>query len=103
MRRPRPKRSHPFTEFFAARPAGHGGSMLSKFQIALGLIAVTACVQTAPAQSNATEVLIQRARALDGQGRHDLAAADWRQVLLLEPAQPEALAALASFYQNTGD
>ncbi len=77
--------------------------MFAKFEVALGLIAVTACVQPAHAQSSATEVLIQRARALDGQGRHDLAAADWRQVLLLEPAQPEALAALASFYQSAGD
>ena len=77
--------------------------MFAKHGLTLGLIAVTAWVQPAPAQSSAADVLIQRARALDGQGRHDLAAADWRQVLLLEPAQPEALAALASFYQNAGD
>jgi len=77
--------------------------MFAKHELALGLIAVTAWVQPSPAQSSATDVLIQRARALDGQGRHDLAAADWRQVLLLEPAQPEALAAMASFYQNAGD
>jgi cellulose synthase operon protein C len=77
--------------------------MFAKHELVLGLIALTAWVQPAHAQSNATDVLIQRARSLDGQGRHDLAAADWRQVLLLEPAQPEALTALAAFYQNAGD
>jgi Flp pilus assembly protein TadD len=77
--------------------------MFSKHEVALGLIVVTVWVQPAPAQSSAVDVLIQRARALDGQGRHDLAAADWRQVLLLQPAQPDALAALASFYQSAGD
>src|ERR1700677_4950687 len=79
--------------------------MFSKHEVALGLIVVPVWVQPAPApaQSSAVDVLIQRARALDGQGRHDLAAADWRQVLLLQPAQPDALAALASFYQSAGD
>src|ERR1700733_15939497 len=77
--------------------------MFAKSEIALGLLLLTAFVQPAKAQQSAADVLIQRARTLDGQGRHDLAAAAWRQVLLLNPTQPDALAALASYYQSTGD
>ncbi len=77
--------------------------MFGKPKIVLGLVLLTAGVQPMQAQQGAADVLIQRARTLDGQGRHDLAAAAWRQVLLLNPTQPDALAALASYYQSTGD
>lgn len=79
--------------------------MWAKSQVALGLVllAAGAAVRPAAAQQSPTDVLIQRARTLDGQGRHDLAAAAWRQVLLLNPTQPDALAGLASFYQSNGD
>ncbi len=77
--------------------------MFAKSEIALGLLLLTAFVQPAKAQQSAADVLIQRARTLDGQGRHDLAAAAWKQVLLLNPTQPDALAALASYYRSTGD
>ena len=79
--------------------------MLKKSEIALGLLLLTAGVASLPvrAEQSAAEVLIQRARTLDGQGRHDLAAAAWQQVLLLNPTQTDALAALASFYQSNGD
>jgi thioredoxin-like negative regulator of GroEL len=55
------------------------------------------------AQQKPIDVLIQRAKMLDAQGRHDLAADNWRQVLLLDPAQPDGLEALASFYRSAGD
>jgi tetratricopeptide (TPR) repeat protein len=79
--------------------------MFRKSEIALGLLLLTAGVAALPvrAEQSATEVLIQRARTLDGQGRHDLAAAAWQQVLLLNPDQTDALAALATFYQSNGD
>ena len=79
--------------------------MFRKSEIALGLLLLTAGVAALPirAEQSATEVLIQRARTLDGQGRHDLAAAAWQQVLLLNPDQTDALAALAGFYQSNGD
>jgi cellulose synthase operon protein C len=79
--------------------------MFSKSVIALGLLFLTAGAAVLPmkAEQSATEVLIQRARTLDGRGRHDLAAEAWQQVLLLNPSQPDALAALASFYQSNGD
>jgi cellulose synthase operon protein C len=57
----------------------------------------------AAAGQTAAQQLVARARALDAQGRHDLAAADWRQVLLIDPKQPDALAALASYSQSIGD
>jgi cellulose synthase operon protein C len=59
--------------------------------------------QPAGAQTSAVQQLEARARALDAQGRHDLAADNWRQVLLIDPKQPDALAALASYYQSIGD
>ena len=52
---------------------------------------------------SAVQIYIQRARTQDAEGRHDLAVANWRQVLLLSPGQPEALAALARYYQQQGD
>ena len=77
--------------------------MFGKSKMVLGLLLLTAGAQPMKAQQSAADVLIQRARTLDGQGRHDLAAAAWRQVLLLNPTQADALAALASYYQSTGD
>ncbi len=79
--------------------------MFAKSKLALGLLFLIFCptVPPARAQQSAADVLIQRARTLDGQGRHDLAAAAWKQVLLLDPTQSDALAALAGYYQSTGD
>ena len=56
-----------------------------------------------PNADNPVEIYISRARTQDAQGRHDLASANWKQVLLLSPKQPEALAALARFYREAGD
>ncbi len=79
--------------------------MFAKSEIAFGLLLLAPCVAvtSVQAQQSAADVLIQRARTLDGQGRHDLAAAAWRQVLLVNPTEPDALASLASYYQSTGD
>lgn len=54
-------------------------------------------------KNDAVGIYIERARTQDAQGRHDLASANWKQVLLLSPRQPEALAALARFYRDAGD
>ncbi len=79
--------------------------MFNKSELALGLLLLnaSAAIPPAMAQQSPTDVLIQRARTLDGQGRHDLAAAAWRQVLLLNPTEPDALSGLAAFYQSNGD
>ena len=70
---------------------------------ALSLLGVAAGGSSLPAQQSPVQVLVQRARLLDAQGRHDLAAEDWRQVLLIDPRQPEGLAALVSYYRSAGD
>ncbi len=62
------------------------------------LIASLALVQ---AQSS-TELLVNKARSLEGRGRADLAAQSWQQVLLADPNQQEALAALARFAKQNG-
>jgi predicted Zn-dependent protease len=59
--------------------------------------------KSAESATNPVDIYIARARTQDAQGRHDLASANWRQVLLLSPRQPEALAALARFYREAGD
>ncbi len=78
--------------------------MFGKSEIALGLLLLTSFAAVpANAQQSPTEVLIQRARTLDGQGRHDLAAGVWKQVLLVDPVNPTALAGLATYFHSVGD
>lgn len=62
------------------------------------------CLTTVYAQDGgAVATLVHRARMLDAQGRHDLAAENWKQVLLLDPRQPEGLEALANYYHANGN
>jgi uncharacterized protein HemY len=56
----------------------------------------------APASSSAVDILLRKARALEGRGRLDLAAQTWRQVLVAEPTQPDALAGMARWLQQSG-
>jgi tetratricopeptide (TPR) repeat protein len=56
----------------------------------------------APASSSAVDILLRKARALEGRGRLDLAAQTWRQVLVAEPTQPDALAGMARRLQQSG-
>ncbi len=83
---------------------------LALLVVSIGTISRPAAAQTTAnhpgsvrPQPGPADQLMARARALDAQGRHDLAADDWRQVLLVDPKQPEALSALASYYQSVGD
>ena len=50
----------------------------------------------------ASAVLVEKARALEGRGRPDLAAQTWQQVLLSDPKHQEALATLARFAKQSG-
>jgi cellulose synthase operon protein C len=51
---------------------------------------------------SAIDLLIQKARSLEARDRQDLAAQVWHQVLVTDPNQPEALAALARWAKRTG-
>jgi cellulose synthase operon protein C len=66
--------------------------------LSLGIAPRPLAGQTTPEQQ-----LVARARTLDAQGRHDLAADNWRQVLLIDPKQADALAALVGYSQSIGD
>ena len=56
----------------------------------------------ASAGSAATDLLLAKARSLEGRGRLDLAAQSWQQVLMADPNQPEALAGLARWAKQNG-
>ena len=71
--------------------------------ISLSLVSACATTSTLVAQQAPAQVLVLRARALDAEGRHDLAADNWRQLLLIQPGQAEALAALVRYAQSIGD
>lgn len=68
----------------------------------------TSVAATAPADSaagqrtGAIELLLSRARTLDKNGRTDLAAQAWKQVLLADPNNAESLAGLARFARMNG-
>ena len=72
---------------------------------ALLCAAMILAIQTSPLRGDdsVVEGLVRRAQAQEGQGRADLAAQTWRQVLLANPNQQEALAALASYLKQQGD
>src|SRR5579864_3964600 len=65
------------------------------------LSASSACLvaQTAPAakpdSQSVTQSLLDKARALEGRGRMDLAVQTWKQILLKDPKNTEALGGLA--------
>jgi tetratricopeptide (TPR) repeat protein len=54
------------------------------------------------AASSAVDLLLEKARSLEGRGRTDLAAQTWQQVLLADPNQAEALAGLARWAKQSG-
>lgn len=69
----------------------------------LGLAAFLAVAAISSAQSDATRLLLEKARTLENQGRSDLAAAAWQQVLLANPDNPDALAGMARYSQQSGN
>jgi Flp pilus assembly protein TadD len=75
----------------------------TRFGFLLSLLLLGTCSAAIHAEQTPIQVLIERARMLDAQGRHDLAAENWRHVLLLEPRQPDSLLALVAYYRGTGD
>jgi tetratricopeptide (TPR) repeat protein len=69
---------------------------------ALLVIAVALLAPMMLAASGAVDLLLDKARSLEGRGRSDLAAQTWQQVLLADPNQAEALAGLARWAKQSG-
>src|SRR5262252_4258472 len=55
------------------------------------------------AQTPGVEILLSKARSLEARGRMDLAAQNWKQILLVSPNQTEALAGLARYAKQNGE
>lgn len=82
-------------------------TMTRTFRLHLLLIFAIVIAASAPAQTpGGVDVLLAKARSLEARGRMDLAAQNWREVLLVNPNQTEALAGLArnaKLNGNTGE
>ena len=68
--------------------------MLQRIVCALSVVAVLAAQQPAP-PSRSVELLLGKARSLETRGRMDLAVQTWKQLLMVEPGQQDAIAGLA--------
>src|SRR5438132_11242412 len=55
------------------------------------------------AQTQGVDILLSKARSLEARGRMDLAAQNWKQILLVSPNQTEAIAGLARYAKQNGD
>ena len=70
---------------------------------------ITACLiaiflaATLAAQTQGVGILLSKARSLEARGRMDLAAQNWKQVLLVNPNQTEAIAGLARYARQSGN
>lgn len=70
------------------------------FLLSALLIALTST--SANAQNSPTELLLNKARALEARGRIDLAVQAWQQLLMIEPEQKDALGGLARAAKQSG-
>ena len=66
------------------------------------MMAAVLLVPALLAASSAVDLLLDKARSLEGRGRLDLAAQSWQQILLADPNQADALAGLARWAKQTG-
>jgi tetratricopeptide (TPR) repeat protein len=58
--------------------------------------------QSAQPREDGVSILLGKARSLEARGRVDLASQNWRQILLVNPNQAEALAGLARVARENG-
>jgi cellulose synthase operon protein C len=66
-------------------------------------LAGTVVAQPPRPGEDGANILLAKARSLEARGRTDLAAENWRQVLLVNPNQSEALAGLARVAKENGN
>src|SRR6201981_1096947 len=77
--------------------------MTNHFRTHLMLILVLLVAASAPSPTQGgVDILLAKARSLEARGRIDLAAQNWREVLLVNPNQTEALAGLARSAKQNG-
>jgi tetratricopeptide (TPR) repeat protein len=80
--------------------------MMIKF-VRVGALILFAFLAVAPVITAQTqsgvEILLSKARSLESRGRMDLAAQNWKQVLLANPNQTAALAGLARYAKQNGN
>ncbi|HLJ78516.1 MAG TPA: cellulose synthase subunit BcsC-related outer membrane protein [Acidobacteriaceae bacterium] len=66
------------------------------------MLVLSAGVSALPQTQGGVDILLANARSLEARGRIDLAAQNWRKVLLVDPNQTEALAGLARGAKENG-
>ena len=69
----------------------------------LFLLSLSLLAPPVPAQQGGVDLLLSKARSLESRGRMDLAAQNWKQILLANPNQTEALAGLARYAKQSGN
>src|SRR5499427_8339128 len=67
------------------------------------LLLMIAATRPALPQTQGVDILLGKARSLEARGRMDLAVQNWRQALLADPNQTEALAGLARNAKENGN
>jgi Flp pilus assembly protein TadD/lipopolysaccharide biosynthesis regulator YciM len=72
------------------------------FGLSIALIAQTTAA-TVDSRQNGVNILLGKSRSLEARGRTDLAAQNWKQILLVNPNQTEALAGLARVAKESGN
>ena len=78
-----------------------GIKMLHRVLCAFSAVTILVAQQPAPS-SRPVDLLLGKARALEARGRMDLAAQTWRQLLMIDPNQQDAIAGLARAAKMSG-
>src|SRR5215472_2088370 len=77
--------------------------MTKSIRLVVILLFTLSVAALATAQTQGVDLLLSKARSLESRGRMDLAAQNWKQVLLVNPNQTEALAGLARYAKQNGE
>jgi cellulose synthase operon protein C len=67
------------------------------------VLTIAICPSSRAQTQDGINILLGKARSLEARGRIDLASQNWRQILLVNPNQTEALAGLARCAKENGD
>src|SRR5947208_764515 len=77
---------------------------MTRFIQKIATLAITVFVAAwLGAQTQGVDILLSKARSLEARGRMDLAAQNWKQALLVNPNQTEAIAGLARYAKQNGE